>query len=193
MSMEGQPPSQWNRVFSLLRTGPAALFWRFYDQGLRRLTGAPVWHLSRITPQLYVGGQHLHLSPLLREGITATVNLREAHYSDVDRGIGGPQHLHLATRDNTPPTLPDLNSGADFIAAQIAAGGKVYVHCGVGVGRAPTAAAAYLIKYHRLTPAQALARIRQVRPFIHLTRRQYGQLITFEQQVRALPPEAAPS
>jgi protein-tyrosine phosphatase len=183
--MTTTPPSQFNRMWSLLQTGPIALIWRFIDQGIRKWTGAPVWRLSRITPQVYVGGQHYQWAALEQEGIAAVVNLREVHYDDVQRGIGGTYHLHLPTRDNTPPSMADLARGADFIAEQIQLGHKVYIHCGVGVGRAPSLAAAYFIKHERLNAREAIRLIRRTRPFVHLTGRQLDQLVRFEQEVQA--------
>jgi hypothetical protein len=180
-----KPPSPFARILSLLRTGPRALSLRFYDQIRRRMTGTPVWGLSRITPNLYIGGQHTSVKGFQQEGITAVVNMREIHHDDLKRGIGGTTHLHLATRDNTPPTMDDLEKGADFIDTEIKAGGKVYVHCAVGVGRAPSMAAAYLIKHEKMTAVDAIALIRLTRPFVHLTGKQMRQLIAYEESVRA--------
>ena len=98
--------------------------------------------------------------------------------SDMDRGIGGERHLQLATVDNTPPSVEDLRRGVEFIGAELERGGKVYVHCAVGCGRAPTMAAAYLVSTG-LAPDEALQRIRQVRPFINPTRKQQRVLDEF--------------
>lgn len=181
--METRPPSQLTRIISLLRTGPSGIWWRLIDQVTRKATGAPLWRVSRITPQLYVGGQH---SPkgwahMQAEGISAIVNLREAHKDDRAKGIGGARHLHLPTRDNTPPRLEDLAQGVAFIQQELARGGKVYVHCGVGVGRAPTQVAAYLISTG-MSVSEALSMLRAVRPFIHLTSSQKRQLVAFAEQ-----------
>lgn len=184
MTQAAKPPSPFARIISLVRTGPRALLLRFYDQTRRKLTGTPVWGLSRITPNLYIGGQHTTLKGLQREGITAVVNMREVKYNDLKRGIGGDRHLHLATMDNTPPTLDDLERGADFIAAEIKEGGKVYIHCGVGVGRAPSMAAAYLIKHEKMTAVDAMGLIRLTRPFVHPTGREMRQLIDYEVHIR---------
>ncbi|XWX03038.1 dual specificity protein phosphatase [Aggregatilineales bacterium SYSU G02658] len=180
-----RPPSTLNRIVSLLRVGPRGLVLRFVDQGSRLWTGRPLWRYSRITPQLYVGGQHRPRGwgAMTAEGISAVVNMREAHLDDAKKGIQSACYLHLATRDNTPPTLDDLLRGAQFIAQQVAAGGKVYIHCGVGVGRAPTQAAAYLV-YSGLSADEALALIRRARPFIHLTSSQRRQLAEFEARYR---------
>jgi len=182
--IEVKPPSPWDRFWSLLRLGPTGVFLRLYDQFMRKMSGTPVWKYSRITPNLYVGGQHVNLKGMDQEGITAIVNMREDYYSDEKRGIGGKRHLHLATRDNTPPTLAMLDQGADFIHQEINTGGKVYIHCGVGIGRAPSMAAAYFIKYENMAAAEAMGLIRKTRPFIHLTSKQYAQLDTFEEVTR---------
>lgn len=165
------------RMLSLLQTGPRGLLWRFVDQIGRKWTGAPVWRLSRVTPNLYVGGQHSAKGwPAMEQvGITAVINLREAHHDDQRKGIGGAAHLHLPTRDNTPPRLEDLELGVAFIRQELARGGKVYVHCGVGVGRAPSLVAAYLISIGYDVDA-AIRYIRRARPFIHLTPGQMRRL-----------------
>ncbi|NJN37170.1 MAG: dual specificity protein phosphatase family protein [Nitrospiraceae bacterium] len=181
---EIKPPSAWDRFWSLLRVGPKGVFLRLYDQFKRKVTGTPVWEYSRITPNLYVGGQHINLEGMDTEGITAIVNMREEYFSDEKRGIGGKRHLHLATLDNTPPSMEALDKGADFIHQEINTGGKVYIHCGVGIGRAPSMAAAYLIKYENLNAADAMNLIRKTRPFIHLTPKQYKQLDTFAEATR---------
>ena len=122
-------------------------------------------------------------------GITAVVNLRESRFSDEKAGIGGDRYLHLATIDNTPPSREDLIRGVDFITDEIATGGKIYVHCGVGVGRAPTLAAAYLISTG-LTPDDALRAISAVRPFVHLTVSQRAVLDEFARYWRETTPSA---
>ncbi len=177
---DAKRPSPFSRIYSLLRTGPRALFYRFYGQYARILTGAPIEHLSAVTPQLHVGGQHRPRgwNRMVERGITAVVNMREEWHDDVAQGIGGERHLHLITVDNTPPALEDLQRGVDFIAAEIEQGGKVYIHCGVGVGRAPVMAAAYLVSTG-LTPEEAMSKIRVARPFVHPTPGQLEQLERF--------------
>ncbi len=179
MSSQLKVPSQLRRAASHLATGPRAIALRWYDVFHRRSRGSPVWQLSAITPQLYVGGQHYKqgYQRMLDFGITAIVNMRREH-CDREKGIACERYLQLATVDNTPPRVEDLLRGVDFIDAEIARGGKVYVHCAVGCGRAPTMAAAWLISSGE-SPTQALGRIRQVRPFINPTRQQKRVLEDF--------------
>lgn len=183
---EYKPPHPIYRVYSLLKVGPSAIFKRLYAQAYRRLTGTPVWGLTRITPFLYVGGQHgkRGLPAMAKEGITAVVNMRELIHDDVKKMIGTDNHLHLDTVDNTPITMEYMHKAADFIHQEKERGGKVYVHCAVGVGRAPSAAATYFIKYEGMRAEDALAKIKVVRPFIHPTSLQKEQLKKFEQDVQ---------
>ena len=182
MSETKKPTHPLLRVISLAKTGPMAIIRRYIDQGYRKRTGAPYWKYSEITDQLYVGGQHYPkgYSEMLDKGITGIVNMREDYHSDIDKGVEGTRHIHLFTKDNTPPKLEDLKRGAEFIRDEIDNGGKVYIHCGVGVGRAPTMAAAYFI-IMGLSPDEALSKIRKVRPFVHLTGKQKSILHEFEQ------------
>jgi protein-tyrosine phosphatase len=61
---------------------------------------------------------------------------------------------------------------------EIERGGGVYVHCGAGVGRAPSMAAAYLVSTG-LTADEAWATIREVRPFIRPKPEQMAQIERF--------------
>ena len=174
-----KPPNPLLRLGGHLQTGPRAIALRWADVLHRRLLGSPIWALSAISPGLLLGGQHYYqrgYRRLLDYGITAVVNMRRR--SDIDKGIAGQRHLQLATVDNTPPSVEDLTRGVAFIGAEIARGGKVYVHCAVGCGRAPTMTAAYLVSTG-LAPDEALWRIRQVRPFINPTRQQRRVLAEF--------------
>lgn len=176
-----KPANPLKRIVSLLRVGPKAIALRFVDQFSRKSSGAPVWKLSKIRPFLYVGGQHYPKGwqVMLDEGITGIINMREDYHDDVEKGVASDYHLHLATRDNTPVPMDYLHQAADFILEQKEQGGKVYVHCGVGVGRAPSAAAAYFIKHENMSAAEAMTTIRGIRPFVHLTGKQRKQLEAF--------------
>ena len=178
MTVKPSPPRK--RILSLASTGPRAILLRFIDQAYRKIGGAPLWTLSQVTPQLFLGGQHYRRGwrAMQARGITAIVNLREAKFSDAAKGIGGERHLHLATVDNTPPTVADLMRGAVFVDDEIQRGGKVYIHCGVGVGRAPTMAAAFLMTTG-LSAEEALRQIKKARPFVHLTDEQRDALDEF--------------
>jgi hypothetical protein len=152
------------------------------DHAVRRVTGAPIRSVSQITPQLCIGGQYRRRGwPRLEaRGITAVVNMR-IEFDDRAAGIAPERYLYLPTTDDHAPSLEDLEAGAAYIAQESARGGVVYVHCGSGVGRAPTLAAAYLVRTG-LSPAQAWDRIHRARPFIRPTAVQVEQLERFAAQ-----------
>jgi protein tyrosine phosphatase (PTP) superfamily phosphohydrolase (DUF442 family) len=160
---------------------------RMIDQLSRRLRGVSLQRYSQITPQLHVGGQHdsRGLTMMQARGITAILNLRrEFDYAGSGRVL--PRYLHLPVEDNTAPTQAELVAGVRFITEELAKGGGVYIHCGVGVGRAPTLAAAYLVSTG-MTPAEAWRQIRLVRPFIWPNRRQRRSIEQFAAEYQATP------
>jgi protein tyrosine phosphatase (PTP) superfamily phosphohydrolase (DUF442 family) len=176
----------WDRLVE--QGGRVTLLWAV-DHVVRIVTGAPVRSVSEITPQLHVGGQYRQRGwgRLTARGITAVVNLR-IEFDDEAAGIAPRRYLYLPTVDDTPPSLEDLHQGVAFIAEEIGREGGVYVHCGSGVGRAPTMAAAYLVSIG-LRPEEAWARIRKKRPFIRPKPEQASQVDRF---ARALLRDRAP-
>jgi protein-tyrosine phosphatase len=175
------PPAQLVYIIyrRLLEHGVRTTFLWVQDKILRRMFGFSPPHISQVLPHLYVGGQHRRrgLTRMRALGISAVVNMREES-DDVQRGVALDHYLWLPTTDDTPPTMEDLSRGAAFIAAQIAAGRGVYIHCAAGVGRAPVMAAAYLVRTG-MEPAQAWETIRQGRPFIRPTPPQIATLAAF--------------
>lgn len=160
------------------------LLWAL-DHAVRAARGANIRRLSQITPALFVGGQYRRRGwPVMAGwGITAVVNMR-AEFDDQAVGIAPPRYLHLPVEDDAAPTIEQLLAGVQFIADTIARGGKVYIHCGAGVGRAATMAAAYFISTG-LTPAEAWRRLQAARPFIKPTAVQLAQLEHFAEQWKA--------
>lgn len=192
------------RLLSNVRKGWAILWDRLRTQGLRvtllwvyargipRLTGVPILRYCQVTPQLFVGAQYNRRGKRVLEaaGIRAGVNLR-VEFDDAAHGLALEQYLHLPTVDDTPPSLESLRTGIGFIRRVMAEGGKVYIHCAGGVGRAPTMAAAYLITTG-MERDEAIGLIRQARPFIRIMPSQYEQLGILQTALRegrfTLPP-----
>ena len=155
------------------------LLW-MYGRGIPGITGVPILQYSRVTPHLYVGSQFNARGKrmLEQQGFTGCVNMR-IEKDDAAHGLALTRYLHLPTIDDAAPSIEHLHQGVEFIRAIIADGGKVYIHCGAGVGRAPTMAAAYLISEGN-TLDEALALIRKGRPFITITPPQMEQLREYE-------------
>jgi predicted protein tyrosine phosphatase len=183
-------------MFNAIRERLGILWGRLIEQGIRVtglwaadhlvriVTGAPIRDVSQVTPQLHVGGQYRRRGcrRLSERGVTAVVNMR-TEFDDEAAGIAPRRYLYLPTVDDKPPSLEHLHTGVDFIVEEVSRGGGVYVHCGAGVGRAPTLAAAYLVSTG-LTSDEAWARIREVRPFIRPKPGQVAQIEQFAEDLR---------
>ncbi len=71
----------------------------------------------------------------------------------------------------------------DQVADRIHRGGRVLVHCYVGMSRAPTFVMAYLMKYHRMTLSQAYTLVRRQRPLVQPNCGFWRQLIEYERKL----------
>lgn len=155
------------------------------DKVQQRVFGFSQPKVSQVQSFLYVGGQQRRwgLTRMRACGITAVVNMREES-DDAQRGVLLDHYLWLATTDDDPPTYANFAQGVTFIHENITAGRGVYIHCAAGIGRAPTMAAAYLVSTG-LSPSQALATIRTVRPFIRPMPTQVAAIEAFAKRYRA--------
>ena len=157
----------------------------FTERTARIIVGVSPAHTSRILPNLYVGGQYKRrgLKLMAKRGISACIDLRR-EYGDVEHGLDLERQLSIPTDDDASPTADELQHAAEFIVTCLAEGRGVYVHCANGVGRAPTAAAAYLITTG-LSSAEAWAKIKATRPFIRPTKIQREQIEQFALREKA--------
>lgn len=158
--------------------------------GLPFLTGRMTLRYSQILPKLYLGPQYgvLGKKTLEEAGVSASMSLR-AEYNDQDYGLSFPDYSYLPTDDNTAPTLEQLDQAAAFIKTMIDADKAVYVHCGSGVGRGPTAVAAYLIAEKGMTVEEAISTIKESRPFIRVLPDQIERLHEFKEHIKYTEPE----
>jgi len=101
---------------------------------------------------------------LAAAGVTTVVDLRaEPEASEVDVRIQdlGMDVVHLPVRDGQIPTGEQI---AAFLAVVDQSSGTVFVHCGGGVGRTGTMAAAYLVASGQASGAEAMVRNLAVGP-----------------------------
>ena len=147
-----------------------------YARGIPYITGMPILKYSKITPQIYVGPQYRRLGKKLLEnsGFEYSVNLR-IEFDDSEAGLELRHYCYLPTIDDDAPSLEHLEKGVQFIENALSNGGKIYIHCAAGVGRAPTLVAALLIS-HGASISSSLAKIERTRPFINIMPEQMRQL-----------------
>lgn len=148
----------------------------------RRLFGL---NISQITDLLFVGGEFQAAEwPRLHEmGIRAVLSL-QAEHEDVFEGPAPERTLRIPVIDHTAPSLEQLREAVGFLAAAHDEGLPVMVHCHAGVGRAPLAAAAFLVS-RGMPSDDAVDLIARARPIIGLNEKQYRRLKEWEQFLRS--------
>jgi protein-tyrosine phosphatase len=97
-------------------------------------------------------------------GVTTIVDLRAEHDLDVPTALLaslGIDWVHHPVRDGQTPTADQVEAFIDTVAGSP---GRVYLHCGAGVGRTGAMAAAYLVGTGQSSAAGALRRNLAVGP-----------------------------
>jgi protein tyrosine phosphatase (PTP) superfamily phosphohydrolase (DUF442 family) len=93
---------------------------------------------------------------LAERGVTTVVDLRPGPDSDAEdedlRGMGV-EPVHLPVTDGRPPSPTQVR---ELVAIVRASNGRVFLHCGEGVGRAGTMSAAYKVTTGEAGATEAL-------------------------------------
>jgi protein-tyrosine phosphatase len=174
-------------IFEFLRSfwlrlrsqGPLTTLRWLRTVGLAWLTGRISLSFSKVTPNIYIGPQYGRYGKrsLMKAGVTASMSLR-AEFDDAAKGLAMENYNYIPIIDNTAPTIEQLQQGVSFINEAIRNEGVIYVHCGSGVGRAPTMVAAYLIAQGKSVD-DAITQIQAARPFIRILPNQRESLRQF--------------
>ena len=129
-----------------------------------------------ITPGIWVGSQMGRLGSqfLARSGVTLIVNLRDEYdYGETD--LWKKQYCYYPIPEYSAPSTERMRGIVKDIVREVNGGGKVYIHCREGVGRAPLIACAYLID-GGVSASSAYETVKLARPFIDLSMVQMGKL-----------------
>lgn len=123
-------------------------------------------HLREVDEQLWRGDAPdlTGYRSLAQNGVTTTVDLRAERDLVIPRDLLadlGITRFHIPIRDGQVPTRDQVEDFLDIVAA---AEGRVFVHCGAGVGRTGTIVGAYLVNTKGWTPGSALRRNLEVGP-----------------------------
>ena len=126
------------------------------------------------------------LSSLAARGIHRLVNLDTRPHSRRRLAEFGLTECHLPVPDFTAPTPAQLTTAVAEVMAAIAAGERVAIHCGAGLGRSGTVAACYLVELGQDWRA-AVDMIRAARPGAIETSSQLAAVAAYAQD-RPLTP-----
>jgi len=121
--------------------------------------------MTLVWERLYIGG--IADAEELADGnphrITTVISLSEI---PVERKRRGVSYRHLPIEDDEPVPVYQFDAIMDALSENLR-WGTVLLHCGVGVSRAPSLAAAYMAAVGYKGIDAAIKEIRQLRPFIH--------------------------
>jgi protein-tyrosine phosphatase len=121
-------------------------------------------NVTQVLPWLWIGNAAYaqQLQYLMKLGITHIMNVT------ADVGNHYPQHFvyqRIPLNDeNNVDALSRFPTAVDFIKRVWQCRGKVYVHCSMGVSRAPAVVMAYIIKEKHLSLIDAYRFLKAVRP-----------------------------
>ena len=156
---------------ALLLVGNLAILvatqWARETTSVARIVSVPgIDHLEAVDAKLWRGGapSETGYQALAAAGVTTVVDLRAEDGLERDGALVeslGMKLVRIPMRDGQSPTPKQVEA---FLAATRDAPGKIFVHCGAGVGRTGTMAGAYLVASGELNGRGALRRNLAVGP-----------------------------
>ncbi len=126
----------------------------------------PIVNFAEVDERLWRGAAptEVGLEALAADGVASVVDLRaeqNIQTHDALRNRLGIDRFHIPLRDGQAPTRAQVEC---FLNAVDRSPGRVFVHCGAGVGRTGTMAAAYLVSTGQATCEEAVGRNLSVGP-----------------------------
>lgn len=132
---------------------------------------AIISHADEVWPRLYIGDQHSaeNSADLYKNRIThvlSAIHNKRKGEPDIYKGLQI-EYMGIDARDACDFDLSvHFQSAADFIHRALSRGGKVLVHCHVGVSRSATLVLAYLMLKQNLTLVEAICAVKENRGVI---------------------------
>jgi len=180
-------------VTRVLRDPPALIAGYLLDQGMNSCFGTPPWpyfhdgsggFVSVINGSICMGGRPLaqHVPLLQQHEVHSVINMTcELAGPQSAYNAAGIVQLRLPTLDNTAPSVEDLRRGVAFARTRLneCCGGRVYVHCKGGRGRAAVMVLCCLIAMESLEPEAAFAVMKKQRPVVEKVILTYGCVHAF--------------
>ncbi|KAM4678315.1 dual specificity protein phosphatase 26 [Discoglossus pictus] len=153
-------------------------------------TGRAGWrHVDEVWPGLYLGDQEIAANngELFRMGITHILNASHSRLRGGADNYKGMSVSYMGIDAQDSPTF-DMSfhfyPASDFIHGALRQrGGKVLVHCAVGVSRSATLVLAYLMIHHNMTLVEAITTVKDKRSIIP-NRGFLGQLVDLDNKLK---------
>ncbi|CAL8336371.1 dual specificity protein phosphatase 26 [Gadus morhua] len=171
MSYASRLPASWNDTFPARKVEIDLSSPGLAVGELERLlfTGKAICsHADEVWPKLYIGDQHSaeNLADLSLQRITHVLNAAQCRRhagADLYKGTSI-TYMGIEARDSCNFDLsPNFQRAACFIDGALGRGGRVLVHCQVGVSRSATLVLAYLMLKQRLTLVEAICAVKNHR------------------------------
>ena len=177
----GQQSSIVTQLSRLRNIGPyfAIVRWLSEERGVL------IARHSKLARQLFLGPQPSAKSYRTlhsKWGITRVIDLRHPDETHTSQAQQMPLPVTaVPMREFQAIAVSDIQAAVAAALSEIAVGGRVYIHCREGIGRAATVAIACLIA-QGMTPPEAEAAVRQIRPFIAVNQLQRSSLESWVQE-----------
>uniref|UniRef100_A0A667WZM1 Dual specificity protein phosphatase n=1 Tax=Myripristis murdjan TaxID=586833 RepID=A0A667WZM1_9TELE len=132
---------------------------------------AIISHADEVWPKLYIGDQQSaeNQADLSRHRITHILNAAHSKRRGVPAIYEGMNitYMGIEAHDSCEFDMSvNFQAAADFIHRALSGGGKVLVHCHVGVSRSATLVLAYLMLKQKLTLVEAICAVKDNRGVI---------------------------
>jgi protein-tyrosine phosphatase len=163
------------------------VFWPFRAVSYGVFAGARFWRrgsavVNEVAPGLFLGARLFpgEAGALRSRGVTVIVDLTSELPPAGVFAAAPFERYAVPTLDRAPPPPAVFDEAVRWIAARIASGHAVYVHCAFGRGRSATIAAAVLVALGRARDAaEAVAMVTAARPAVSIKGEQLAALEGF--------------